>query len=107
MRRARADGPTGELTAVAELGRVLAAATNLRGALARVVEHLEDLVGAGYHSFAEKGPEGPAVTVELVDRRDTYKACARSWKRRPDVGQDPDYPDLCLRDAKAVRAAGK
>ena len=46
MRRARLDGPTGELTAVAELGRVLAAATNLRGALARVVEHLEDLVGA-------------------------------------------------------------
>ena len=46
MRRARLDGPTGELTSVAELGRVLAAATNLRGALARVVEHLEDLVGA-------------------------------------------------------------
>ena len=46
MRRARVDGPTGELIAVAELGRVLAAATNLRGALSRVVEHLEDLVGA-------------------------------------------------------------
>ncbi len=46
MSRARLDGPTGELTAVAELGRVLAAATNLRGALARVVEHLEDIVGA-------------------------------------------------------------
>ena len=46
MRRARLDGPTGELTALAELGRVLAAATHLRGALARVVEHLEDLVGA-------------------------------------------------------------
>jgi isoleucyl-tRNA synthetase len=68
---------------------------------------LEDLVGAGYHSFAEKGPEGPAVTVELVDRRDAYKACARSWKRRPDVGQDAEYPDLSLRDATAVRAARK
>ena len=66
---------------------------------------LEDLVGAGHHTFAEKRPESPAVTVKVVDRRDTYKACARSWKRRPDVGEDPEYPDLTLRDAAAVRAA--
>ena len=46
MRRIRHPAATGELVALAELGRVLAAATNLRGALARVVEHLEDLVGA-------------------------------------------------------------
>jgi isoleucyl-tRNA synthetase len=65
---------------------------------------LEDMVGAGSYSFAEKGPEGPAVTVELVDRRDKYKACARSWKRRPDVGTDAEYPDLTVRDAAAVRA---
>jgi isoleucyl-tRNA synthetase len=64
---------------------------------------LEDMVGAGCWSFAEKGPEGPAVTVELVDRRDKYQACARSWKRRPDVGQNKDYPDLTLRDAAAVK----
>jgi len=63
---------------------------------------LEDLLGVGSTSFAEKGPAGPAVTVEVVDRRDTYQACARSWKRRADVGQDPDYPDLSLRDAQAV-----
>jgi isoleucyl-tRNA synthetase len=67
---------------------------------------LHDIVGAGCHSFAEKPSPGPAVTVSVVDRRDTYKACARSWKRRPDVGQDPDYPDLSLRDAQAVRARG-
>ena len=65
---------------------------------------LEDLVGAGHHTFAEKRPESPAVTVKIVDRRDTYRACARSWKRRPDVGEDPEYPDLTLRDAAAVRA---
>jgi Nif-specific regulatory protein len=46
MRRIRHVGPAGELSALAELGRVLAAATHLRGALSRVVEHLEDLVGA-------------------------------------------------------------
>ena len=66
---------------------------------------LEDLVGAGCHSFAEKSPAGPAVSVEVLDRRESYKACARSWKRRPDVGQDPEFPDLSLRDAAAVRAA--
>ena len=68
---------------------------------------LEDMVGAGSWSFAEKGPEGPSVTVEVVDRRDAYKSCARSWKRRADVGQDPEYPDLTLRDANAVRALRK
>ena len=65
---------------------------------------LEDLVGAGHYSFEEKSAEGPAVTVKVVDRRETYAACARSWKRRPDVGQDPDYPDLSGRDAAALRA---
>jgi len=66
---------------------------------------LEDLVGAGHHTFAEKSQEGPAVTVKIVDRRDSYKSCARSWKRRPDVGSDPEYPDLTIRDAAAVKAA--
>ncbi len=65
---------------------------------------LEDLVGAGFHSFAEVSTNKPAVSVKMVDRRETYQACARSWKRRPDVGQDPDYPDLTLRDAAAVKA---
>jgi isoleucyl-tRNA synthetase len=66
---------------------------------------LEDIVGAGHHAFAEKPPEGAAVKVLVVDRRETYKACARSWKRRPDVGEDPQFPDLSLRDAAAVRTA--
>ncbi|HEY1687158.1 MAG TPA: isoleucine--tRNA ligase [Tepidisphaeraceae bacterium] len=65
---------------------------------------LEDLVGAGHHSIEEKNPDGQAVAVKVLDRRQDYQACARSWKRRPDVGQDAEYPDLCLRDAQAVRA---
>ena len=69
---------------------------------------LEDLVGAGYHSFAEKPDEkGPAVSVKVLDRRSTYQACARSWKRRPDVGSDAEHPDLSARDAAALRAIGK
>jgi isoleucyl-tRNA synthetase len=66
---------------------------------------LEDLAGAGCHSFVDV-PAGTAPSVELVDRRDTYNACARCWKRRPDVGQDPRYPDLSARDAAAVAAIG-
>ncbi len=60
---------------------------------------LEDVVGAGFHSFVD----GP-WRVEVVDRREKYQACARSWKRRPDVGEDAEYPDLSRRDAAAVRA---
>ena len=27
----------------------------------------------------------------------TYEKCARCWHRRPDVGQDKQHPELCLR----------
>jgi isoleucyl-tRNA synthetase len=64
---------------------------------------LEDIVAAGFHTFAEKPVDGPAVSVKVFDRREKYAACARSWKRRPDVGTDAEFPDLCLRDAAAVR----
>jgi len=68
---------------------------------------LEDLVGAGFHSLTGKSPEGPSAGVKVLDRRTTYNACARSWKRRPDVGSDPEFPDLCARDAAAVRTMGR
>jgi isoleucyl-tRNA synthetase len=31
------------------------------------------------------------------------RRCARSWRVLPEVGSDPDYPDLSLRDAQAMR----
>jgi isoleucyl-tRNA synthetase len=31
------------------------------------------------------------------------KRCARSWKVLPEVGTDPDFPDVTLRDAQALR----
>jgi isoleucyl-tRNA synthetase len=76
----------------------------LRRRLQNYGPDLEDMVGAGCHSFAEKSVAGPAAVVEVVDRREKYKACARSWKRRPDVGEDLQYPDLSLRDAAVVRS---
>ena len=36
-------------------------------------------------------------------RRRNDRRCARSWKILPEVGSDPDYPDLSLRDAAAMR----
>jgi len=52
-------------------------------------------------SGAELVEGGEAVTVQvgIAD----YTKCARSWRRVPDVGSDPDYPDLSARDADAVR----
>ena len=44
------------------------------------------------------------VLPAVVDVREKFAACARSWKRRPDVGSDAEYPDLTLRDAQAVRS---
>ena len=32
------------------------------------------------------------------------RKCARSWRILPEVGEDPRYPDLSLRDAEAVAA---
>ena len=31
------------------------------------------------------------------------RKCARSWKYSEEVGTDPDYPDVTLRDAAALR----
>ncbi len=59
---------------------------------------LEDVVGAGYHTVVV----ADTASVEVLDRRNTYQACARSWKRRPDVGSDAAYPDLCGRCVAAV-----
>ena len=44
--------------------------------------------------------EVKGVSVEPL-RADGRK-CARSWRVLPEVGQDPRYPDLSLRDADAV-----
>jgi isoleucyl-tRNA synthetase len=42
----------------------------------------------------------PGVSVEPV--RALGQKCARSWRILPEVGQDPRYPDLSVRDADAV-----
>ena len=41
--------------------------------------------------------------VGVVPTLAVGKKCQRSWRVTPDVGSDPDYPDLSARDAAAVR----
>jgi isoleucyl-tRNA synthetase len=42
----------------------------------------------------------PGVAVEPLKAEG--RKCARSWRVLPEVGSDPRYPDLSLRDADAV-----
>ena len=42
--------------------------------------------------------------AEITVLKAEGQKCARSWKVLPEVGSDPRYPDLSLRDAEAVAA---
>ncbi len=64
---------------------------------------LEDMLGVGFARLAP-APGQKRVKIEVIDAREKYPRCARSWKRRPDVGSDADYPDLSARDAAAIKA---
>ena len=51
------------------------------------------------HAFRLDDVRGVAVVSALAHG----KKCARSWKITPDVGADPEFPDITPRDADAVR----
>ncbi|MCV0427780.1 MAG: class I tRNA ligase family protein, partial [Roseibium sp.] len=50
-------------------------------------------------AFTLDDTKGVAVVPALAEG----KKCARSWKILPEVGTDPEYPDVTLRDAAALR----
>jgi isoleucyl-tRNA synthetase len=68
------------------------------GTTAKLVEtyirELEDMLGVGYARMerVDNLPEDVVVDVEVFDTREKYQRCARSWKRRPDVGANSAYP---------------
>jgi len=58
--------------------------------------------------LAEEGQEtafrlANIANVSVVPALATGNKCQRSWKILPEVGSDPEFPDLSLRDAEAVR----
>jgi isoleucyl-tRNA synthetase len=58
------------------------------------------LLGEGpQHAFRLDDVKGVAVVFE----RATGMKCARSWRILEEVGTDPEFPELSMRDAAAVR----
>ncbi|WP_117396839.1 isoleucine--tRNA ligase [Maritalea myrionectae] len=77
-----------------------------------VAIHGEDMAEISITSQAEVlQNEGPSEAfrlddvpgVAVVPAMAEGKKCERSWKVLPEVGQDPEYPDVTLRDAQALR----
>jgi isoleucyl-tRNA synthetase len=56
------------------------------------------VAGTSAGAFALDEVKGVAVEPKLAEG----KKCARSWRILPEVGTDPRYPELSLRDAEAV-----
>ena len=60
-------------------------------------------------TLLEETPPAGAVTLQQVPgvgvifKPAEGQRCERCWKVLPEVGTDPEYPDLSLRDADAVR----
>jgi isoleucyl-tRNA synthetase len=87
--------------------KVYVADRDLREALAGV-DLAEISITSGAELMSGVGPEGafrldevPGVAVVFARAKGTK--CARSWKILEDVGADPEFPELSLRDAEAVR----
>ncbi|TDR88017.1 isoleucine--tRNA ligase [Enterovirga rhinocerotis] len=77
-------------------------------ALLRSVDMAEICITSGLTLAAGDGPADAfrldeVAGIAVVPARAEGRKCARSWKVTPDVGQDPDYPDVTPRDAAALR----
>ena len=96
------------------IGSSLEAAPQVYVADARYIVALEgqDLAEIAITSAIQvKQNEGPSEAfrlddvpgVSVVSALAQGKRCARSWKVLPEVGSDPEYPDVSPRDAQALR----
>ncbi|MCP8884893.1 isoleucine--tRNA ligase [Devosia sp. XJ19-1] len=96
------------------IGSSLEAAPKVFVADARYIVALEgqDLAEIAITSAIQvRQDEGPAEAFRLDDVPGVSvmpalaegKRCARSWKVLPEVGSDPDFPDVSPRDAQALR----
>ncbi len=83
--------------ALNKAGEAAAAYTLPADMLARIGDYgvdLEDLIGVGSYTIAA----GESAAVAITDTRTMLAACARCWKRRPDV----NAAELCGRCAAAI-----
>ncbi len=96
------------------IGSSLEAAPVVHVSDAAVLRALQDIdfadvcITSAIRVVAGEGPadafqldEVPGVAVEPALAQG--RKCARSWRISPDVGADPDFPDITPRDAQAVR----
>ena len=88
--------------------KIAAAGDSVACLIEKYIGELEDSLGVGYARIERTAelPEGEVLDIEVFDTRGKYSRCARSWKRRPDVGRDADYPDLSARDAAVMKEIG-
>jgi isoleucyl-tRNA synthetase len=63
-----------------------------------ITSDIEVVAGNG-EGFTLEDVPGVSVVPALAQGN----RCARSWKILPEVGSDPDFPDVTLRDAQALR----
>src|SRR5690606_603670 len=86
---------------------ILAAVDGIDLAEVTITSQAKLETGAGPdHAFRIADVAGVAVGSGSAEGR----KCARSWKILPEVGSDPEYPDISPRDAAAMRelaAAGQ
>jgi isoleucyl-tRNA synthetase len=80
---------------------------DLRAAL-QGVDLAEIAITSGARRLIGEGPEdafrlADVPGVAVVFERAKGMKCARSWKILPEVGSDPEFPELSPRDAEAVR----
>jgi len=87
--------------------RVFIADTELQN-LVETIDFTEICITSALVIEAGEGPEdafrlndvpGVSVVCALAEGR----KCARSWKVSPEVGADPEFPDVTPRDARALR----
>jgi len=87
--------------------KVYIADKGLRAALSGV-DLAEIAITSGARLLLGDGPENAfrlddVKGVAVVFERAAGTKCARSWKILEEVGTDPEFPELSLRDAEAVR----
>lgn len=75
----------------------------------KTVEDFDDLcITSAISLHFEEGPQtafrlDDVVGVSVVPGLAEGQKCARSWRISKDVGADADYPDITVRDARAMR----